>query len=90
MLCGIEWTFAALVSQLVAVLPPRVTLEIMPKYLNKLKDITDLQDKLEDLIYDVLNIPSEGLDELKQRDSTMSRMLSKKQFPITQQPYKPI
>ena len=26
-LCGVEWTFAALASQLVAALPPRVTLE---------------------------------------------------------------
>ena len=33
MLCGVEWTFAALAFQLVAVLPPRVTLEHHMSYL---------------------------------------------------------
>ena len=32
-------------------------------YQSKLKDIAMLQDKLEDLIYDVLNVPPEVLDE---------------------------
>ena len=43
--------------------PENLNSNNLARYLNKLKDVTDLQDKLEDLIYNVLKIPPDGIDE---------------------------